>query len=188
MGNVRTIAVPSYYKRLANYFPTHEMKNFRQLQALVEDVPYYDLMETSEYLVLYGDFSDFMFIDYLLVNRDQRGAGIGSRLMERLKARNKPILLEVEPTNANDPDTYKRRRFYAHNGFTVARGVQYERFDDDGQPFQMDLLYWSPSQQINDEQVMTMMTEVCKRIHNYKAESYYGRIPADPDEVLSLAE
>lgn len=186
MGDVRTIATPSYYRRLASYFPAHEMKDMRQLQALVEDVSYYGLMDTKDYLVLYGEFPEFMFIDYLLVNQAQRGSGIGSRLMERLQMRNKPILLEVEPTDPANPDTHKRRRFYAKNGFRVAEGIQYERVNEQGKPFRMDLLMWSPSQQISDERAIKMMAKVCDRIHNYQAEEIYGRIPADPDEVLQL--
>ncbi|MFB5190092.1 GNAT family N-acetyltransferase [Alicyclobacillus fastidiosus] len=186
MNNIKDVPVPSYYRKLANYFPAHEMKHAHQLQALVEDVPYYGLMETGEYLVLYGDFAEFLFIDYLLVNRDQRGSGVGTRLLQRLQSRNIPILLEVEPIDPNDVDTKKRRRFYERNGFALAQGVQYEREDRHGESYTMDLLYWSPSQKISDDRVLHMMTTVCRRIHNYRAMQFYGRIPAQPEEVLSL--
>ncbi|GMA59858.1 GNAT family N-acetyltransferase [Alicyclobacillus fastidiosus] len=188
MSIVKDVPVPSYYRKLASYFPAHEMKHVRQLQALVEDVPYYGLLETREYLVLYGDFSDFLFIDYLLVNRDQRGSGVGSRLLKQLQSRHVPILLEVEPVDPNDVDTEKRRRFYERNGFAMAHGVQYEREDRHGEPYTMDLLYWSPSQKISDDRVLRMMTTVCHRIHNYRAMQFYDRIPAQPEEVLSLVK
>lgn len=188
MGNSQMTVMPSYYRKLVSYFPEHEMKDVRQLQGLVEDASYYGLMDTKDYLVLYGEFPEFMFIDYLLVNQSQRGSGIGSRVMKRLQSRNKTILLEVEPTDPANPDTLKRRRFYEKNGFREAKGVHYERLDENGKPFQMDLLYWSPSQQISDERILKMMKAVCSSVHNFRADLIYGRIPADPNKVLRLRD
>jgi len=177
---------PQYYSRLRHYFPEQEMKHLGQLEALLQYQPVYDKLETSEYLVLYADFPEFLFIDYLLVNANQRGGGLGTQLIEQLQSQEKPIILEVEPSTPDEPDTIKRRRFYTRNGFRIVDGVKYEREDDYGDSYRMDIMCWSPSQQISDENVLHMMAAACDEVHNYQAEKFYGRIPAIPEDVLQL--
>ena len=140
-------------------------------------------METPEYLATYAEYPNFIFIDYLLVDAKTRGKGIGSKVLSWFKRKDKPIILEVEPPDAEDKDTIRRIRFYEKNGFHRAGNIVYTRSDEDGEPFTMDIYYWHPDL-VSERQVMLDMAKVCREIHNFRALKYYGRLLADPEEVL----
>lgn len=178
--------LPTYYSKLNDYFPGNEMKHPEHLASLLDKEMYYHKQETDEYLILYAEFPDFLFVDYLLVSSTQRGSGVGSRVMRSLKQKQKPIILEVEPVDPTNPDTKNRRRFYGRHGFRHYDAIHYRRFNDDGTPFDMDLLVWEADQSLVPQTVYHMMKRVCHRIHNHNADEYYDELPADPKRVLSL--
>ncbi|CAM3421420.1 GNAT family N-acetyltransferase [Marinicrinis lubricantis] len=172
-----------WYEKLNNYFPEHEMKDPGQLQALLEASPYYHKEETEDYLILYAEFPSFLFIDYLLVTSQNRGKGIGSKLLDRFKQKGKMILLEAEPADAEDQDTVKRMNFYLKNGFKKADRIMYTREDGDGETFEMNILYWQPYEE-DQSIVMEKMKKACSEIHNFHSHKYYGRTLADPKKAL----
>ncbi|XEC95133.1 GNAT family N-acetyltransferase [Paenibacillus tarimensis] len=172
-----------WYEKLNDYFPEHEMKNRGQLKALLETYPYYHKEETSEYIVLYAEFPTFIFIDYLLVTSRERGKGIGSKVLDRFKQKEKMILLEAEPVDASDEDTGKRMKFYLKNGFKKADRIRYTREDAQGETFEMNILYWPPFEE-DQTVIMEKMRKACSEIHNFHSQRYYGRTLADPDESL----
>lgn len=188
MSDPATIDLPTYYERLNDYFPEQELKHPQQLEDLVEHAKVYKKLEDEDYLLLFAEFPNFVFVDYLLVSSAIRGKGTGSKVMKRLQAKGKPIVLEVEPEDPSEPDTILRRKFYARHGFSEAEGVLYRRKDPHGQTFDMDILMWTPgpSSEVDDETALDMMSEVCEHVHNFRAAQYYGRLPADPAKVLSL--
>lgn len=172
-----------WYTRLERYFPEHELKHPEHMQELFDEHVAYRREQTSEFLIIYAEFDDFIFIDYLLVNPKTRGAGIGSKLIDSFKNRGKTLLAEVEPADDNDKDAKKRLRFYEKNGFRKAENIVYTRETDDGLPFSMHIYYWSPSP-TSETQILENMEVVCEQIHNFHAKRHYGRIPADPEDVL----
>ncbi len=174
---------PPWFERLAAYFPEHELKDPRQMQDLLSHHTAYRKIETPEYLVTYAEYPDFIFIDYLLVDAKTRGKGIGSKLLSWFKRKGKPIILEVEPPDADDKDTLRRIRFYEKNGFERADNIVYTRSDEDGETFTMNIYYWHPDL-VSEQKVMFDMAKVCREIHNFRAMKYYGRLLADPEEVL----
>ncbi|MFP3422487.1 N-acetyltransferase, partial [Bacillus sp. SIMBA_161] len=87
------------YDRLTEYFPEHEMKKMGQMQALINEKDIYHKVETDDFLLLYAEFPTFIFIDYLLVDSATRGKGMGTSIINKLKAKGKDILLEVEPVD-----------------------------------------------------------------------------------------
>lgn len=173
-----------WYERLQDYFPEHEMKDLGQFQALIEDKDVYHKEETEDYLLLYAEFPTFLFIDYLLIHPDTRGKGIGTKVMEKLKKKGKTILLEVEPVDQEDEDTVRRVRFYMKNGFKKADRILYRREDENGDPYEMIVYYWSPETDVPQEEILDKMAKACEEIHNFRAKRYYGREVANPDEVL----
>lgn len=177
----------NWYNRLHDYFPEEEMKAYGQLRDLINDQDMYHKEETEDYLVLYGEFSSFVFVDYLLVKQSARGTGVGSRVIQKLKEKGKPILLEVEPIDPQVADTKKRVRFYHRNGFKVAEQVRYERETEEGETFTLNIHYWSP-QPLSQKAIMDMMTQACHKIHNFRSQHYYGRIQVDPDKMLEWKE
>lgn len=173
-----------WYEKLSDYFPEHEMKHAGQMHDLLIHHDAYRKYETEDYLVMYAEFHTFLFVDYLLVNPNSRGGGIGGQVLDRLKRKGKTIILEVEPPESEDGDTTRRIRFYERNGFRRADHIEYTRFDDDGQPRTMDVYYW-PGNDVPEETVLEQMATVCREIHNFRALKYYGRLVADPDDVLT---
>lgn len=175
----------NWYEKLNDYFPEQEMKKKEHLNDLIEDQEVYHKEETEDYIVLYAEFPNFIFIDYILVTSNSRGKGIGTQVLDRFKAKGKMILLETEPPDIEDIDTEKRLKFYLRNGFLEADRIQYERKDDAGELFSMNILYW-PAKEISQENIMDRMAEACREVHNYRSKHYYGREVANPDKVLQL--
>lgn len=176
----------NWYSKLNNYFPEHEMKAPEQLQGLIEDKDIYHKDEDENHLVLYAEFPSFVFIDYLLVTGKVRGRGIGTQLLNRYKAKGKLIILEAEPPDLEDADTGRRMQFYERNGFHHADQIIYERQDEQGNPYQMHILYWYPEEErFSQQQVMEHMALACKEIHNFRAKRYYGKQVVVPEDVLS---
>lgn len=180
--------VMEWYERLSEYFPEHEMKDPRQMHALIEDKDVYHKEETDDYIMLYAEFPAFIFIDYLLINPETRGRGIGTKVLNKLKQKGKIILLEVELEDREDEDTVRRANFYLKNGFVKADRIVYRREDQSGEPYEMKIYYWSPEEEIPQEEILEKMSEACEEIHNFRSKRYYGRTVADPDEVLDLLQ
>jgi GNAT superfamily N-acetyltransferase len=172
-----------WYDKLSAYFPETEMKHPGQMEDLLTLEAKYHKAEAKEYIVTYADFKTFIFIDYLLVNPTIRSRGIGSKLLHAFKKRNKVIILEVEQPDEDDQDTLNRISFYEKNGFKKAEHISYTRSVEDGEPSSMDIYYWSPHA-TDEKDIMSKMAIICREIHNFNSEKYYGRIVADPDEVL----
>lgn len=69
-------------------------------------------------ILVYWDFSDFLYVEYLATRSDLRGRSLGRKIMEKLFAEiSLPVVLEAEP--AEDGLTTRRIRFYERLGFTV---------------------------------------------------------------------
>src|SRR5699024_10374684 len=103
----------NWYEKLNEYFPVEEMKSKAHMEMLLKekgDVYYKD--ESPGHVLIYAEFTYFIFIDYIMVYDKTRGQEIGSQLIEKLKRKNKPIILEVVPVNYDDTDTEKRLHFY----------------------------------------------------------------------------
>ncbi|WP_028612839.1 GNAT family N-acetyltransferase [Paenibacillus harenae] len=172
-----------WYGKLNDYFPEHEMKNPQQLKELIEEHDYYHKEETDDYVMLYADFPDFIFIDYLLVTSNTRGKGFGTKILDKLKEQGKMILLEAEPALPKDSDSKRRLQFYERNGFKKADLIRYTRRDEQDEPYSMHILYWSPAG-MPQAIVKEMMELACDEIHNFRARRHYGRQLVDLDEAL----
>jgi GNAT superfamily N-acetyltransferase len=117
-----------WYEKLSQYFPVEEMKSKEHIEALLrERGDIYHKEEGPNYVLMYAETDDFIFIDYLYVSKDARGQGLGSKLIEKLKKRQKPIILEVGPLDYDDSDTEKRLLFYKRLGFKHAQSIGYHR-------------------------------------------------------------
>lgn len=176
-----------WYQKLSSYFPEHEMKSKTHLEDLLNHKDEYNKIETENYVVLYAEFSDFLFIDYLLVFKSDRGQGIGSQVLSEFKKKQKSILLEVEPRDPDDPDTIKRFRFYDKNGFGYADQIEYIFIDEQGNSFPMKLFYWPPYE-LSQRDIMERMQRIINEIHNFRSETKDGQLTANPERVLRFKE
>lgn len=179
----------NWYEKLNDYFPVEEMKSKQHMELLLAekgDVYFKD--ESPKHVLMYAEFDTFLFIDYLWVSSNTRGQGIGHQLMEKLKEKNKAIILEVEPINYDDTDTEKRLKFYSREGFRHARSIGYNRRSlatDEETP--MEILYWSP-QDDSEEVIYSQMKKMYEDIHTYKDKEIYGKAYQPSDEVLYYNE
>lgn len=176
----------NWYEKLNTYFPVTEMKAKLQLDSLLLEKEDYVKDEGEYHIVMYAEFDTFIFIDFLWVSEKARGKGIGHQLMEKLKAKNKTIILEVEPINEDEPDTEKRLRFYKREGFRYARPIDYyfQSFISN-EEIKMDILYWT-DKATSEKVIYENMKEVYNQIHTYKVENVYGETPKPVSEVLTF--
>lgn len=64
-------------------------------------------------------FPKFYYIEHFALKSEQRGRGIGSQVLKRLKAMlERPVVLEAEPPSLS-PEAARRIEFYRRNGFEV---------------------------------------------------------------------
>lgn len=179
----------NWYEKLSKYFPIEEMKSKEHMERLLDekgDVYYKD--ESPLHVMMYAEFDSFIFIDYVWVSSNARGQGTGHKLIEKLKIKNKPIILEVEPIDYKDSDSEKRLHFYHREGFTHAQSIDYNRRSlATNEDTAMEILFWSPNDDSEDV-IFQKMKKMYEDIHTYKDAEIYGKSYQSVDEVLTYDE
>ena len=175
----------NWYEKLNQYFPVEEMKSKEHMDALLKEkgsVYYKD--EGPYHVLMYAEFPNFSFVDYLFVSKESRGMGIGKKTLQMLKDKNKPIILEVEPVDYEDTDSEKRLRFYAREGFEHAASIGYcRRSLATGEENSMEILYWAPNGE-TEEEIFEAMKQLYEDIHTYKDQKFYGESYDPVTDVL----
>ncbi len=175
----------SWYDKLQKYFPVEEMKSKRHMDILLDekgDVYYKD--EGPLHVLIYAEFKQFLFIDYLWVSADARGQGLGHQLIEKMKDKKKPIILEVEPVDYADSDSSKRLRFYKREQFSHAQSIEYNRRSlATNEETPLEILYWSPDEE-SEAIIFKQMKIMYESIHTYKDKEIYGKAYQSAEEVL----
>ena len=163
------------------------MKSREHMETLLKErSDIYHIDESTKHILLYVELEHFIFIDYLLVSKNTRGEGIGHKLLEKLKRKEKPIILEVEPINYEDSDTEKRLHFYKREGFIHAKSIGYERRSLATKELnELEILYWAPSNE-SEEMIFEAMKKTYNLIHTYKDQFFYGESYQPVDEVLTF--
>ncbi|OIK07990.1 GNAT family N-acetyltransferase [Bacillus sp. MUM 116] len=178
-----------WYEKLNKYFPIEEMKSKEHLESLLKErSEIYHKDEGPLYVIMYAELDNFIFIDYLFVSKNARGQGLGHKLLEKMKQKEKPIILEVEPFNYEDTDTEKRLHFYKREGFEHANSIGYRRRSlATNEINQMEILYWAPHHE-SEEMIFEAMKKTYDLIHTYKDKHFYGESYEPVEEVLTFNE
>ncbi|MCM3727471.1 GNAT family N-acetyltransferase [Neobacillus cucumis] len=178
-----------WYEKLNQYFPIEEMKSKEHMQTLLKErSEIYHKDEGPNHVLMYVELDNFIFIDYLFVSKNARGQGLGHKLMEKLKHRGKPIILEVEPVNYKDSDTAKRLHFYKREGFEHAESIGYARRSlATNEINKMEILFWAPNNE-SEEIIFDAMKKTYNLIHTYKDKRFYGESYQPVEEVLTFKE
>ncbi|WP_152656742.1 N-acetyltransferase [Oceanobacillus sp. CFH 90083] len=176
-----------WFERLNGYFPVEEMKAKEQMKALLKDKPnHYYKDESDLHIMMYAEFAEFVFVDFLWVSEKARGKGIGKKLIQQLKDKRKTIILEVEPVDENNEDTEKRLRFYFREGFKVSKTISYTfQALVSHSETELDIMYWDERDK-TDEQLFNYMITIYEEIHSYKQKQIYGYDPKPTNEVLKM--
>lgn len=177
-----------WYDKLNEYFPVEEMKSRAHVEALLKERgDIYRMDHGEHHVLLYVEGRDVVFVDYLLVAKEARGQGLGKQLLDQLKAKGKPILLEVEPQDYDDTDTVKRQRFYRREGFRHAERLRYRRRSlATREVNELEILLWCPDGSTTDEEAYELVRKVYEEVHTYRDLDFYGERYQPSDEVLSL--
>ncbi|MGQ4665612.1 GNAT family N-acetyltransferase [Metabacillus halosaccharovorans] len=177
----------NWYEKLNQYFPIEEMKSKKHMETLLQErKDIYHKDEGKNHVLMYAELPDFLFIDYLFVSKDARGEGLGSKLINKLKDKKKPIILEVEPINYEDSDSEKRLKFYQKQGFKHAESIGYERRSlATNEINKLEILYWAPNDE-SEEQIFKAMQQTYTLIHTFKDKELYGESYQPVHEVLSM--
>jgi hypothetical protein len=178
-----------WYEKLNQYFPIEEMKSREHMETLLKErSDIYHKDESPKHILMYVELDNFIFIDYLLVSKNARGEGLGHKLLEKLKRKEKPIILEVEPINYEDSDSEKRLHFYKREGFKHANSIGYERRSLATKELnQLEILYWSPNNE-SEEMIFEAMKKTYNLIHTYKDQHFYGESYQSVEEVLTFSK
>lgn len=178
-----------WYEKLNQYFPIEEMKSKEHMETLLKErSDIYHKDEGPHHVLMYAELENFVFIDYLFVSKDARGQGLGHKLLENMKQKGKPIILEVEPVNYQDSDTGKRLHFYKREGFEHANSIGYERRSlATNEINKMEILYWAPNKE-SEELIFEAMRKTYNKIHTYKDQHFYGESYQPVEEVLTFNE
>ena len=178
-----------WYEKLNQYFPIEEMKSKEHMETLLKErSEIYHKDEGPNHVLMYVELENFIFIDYLFVSKNARGQGLGNKLLEKMKRKGKPIILEVEPVNYEDSDTEKRLRFYKRVGFEHAESIGYERRSlATNQINKMEILYWAPNNE-SEKMIFEAMKKTYDLIHTYKDMHFYGESYQPVEEVLTFSK
>ncbi|MDM5335608.1 GNAT family N-acetyltransferase [Ureibacillus composti] len=178
----------NWFNRLREYFPEREMKSKQHFELLFQEKQAtYQLMEGPDFIVVYFEQQDYIFIDYILVTGG-RGKGVGTKVLSELKSKGKAIILEVEPISPLDPDSEKRIRFYQRHDFLRMDSINYERIHMVTNELNvMDIYCWSPAG-VSEEWVLEQMKEIYTEVHAFKTYEVYGKDAQPVSEVLKLKE
>ena len=179
-----------WYEKLSQYFPIEEMKSREHMEGLLRDQgDIYHKDEGPHHVLMYVEVEDFIFVDYVLVAKEARGQGLGRKLLDKLKERGKPIILEVEPLDYEDTNTVKRRRFYAREGFRHAETIAYRRRSlATEEVVDLEILYWTPDPALPESALLEPLRLTYERIHTYRDRHFYGASYAPVEEVVKYAK
>ncbi|GFI40762.1 Acetyltransferase (GNAT) domain-containing protein [Thomasclavelia cocleata] len=111
-----------FYKVILDNFPSKEIKEYNYMKDTFIMGAYKVLILKEDNringILSYYDGGEFTFIDYFAINGNQKGKGLGSKMLKYfLKMIDKQVILEVE--YPEDDQSKRRIVFYQKNGLVL---------------------------------------------------------------------
>jgi ribosomal protein S18 acetylase RimI-like enzyme len=153
----------TYTERLwLNSFPETERRGSKEQLCLLENEPRFHLkviscQKISVGMLVYWDFTDFIFIEHLVIDPIHQNKGFGEKAMKLLIEKiRQPIVLEIElPDNQN---SQRRLTFYERLDFKIFSQVYEQPPYHQGQSFiPMLLLQFNPDNRLDYNIVKTIL-------------------------------
>ncbi len=149
---------PLFMASMAIYrssFPVYEQRCLQDFPvAFAFDGFYYEVFtdeaENPLALMVTWRRDDFVYLEYFAVSEALRGQGVGSVILDGLKAEcAQPIILEIDPPE--DEISVRRLGFYRRHGYVPNPQFNYVHppYTDEGKPF--PLLVMSHGQPLDDD-------------------------------------
>lgn len=117
---------PAIERLFTEAFPESERRPIEWLCRLLKEEPAMHLVTEGESAMLcYWRFPEFVYVEYLAVDKSLRSQGMGGRIISQLvESVDVPVILEVEPPV--DDLTRRRVAFYQRHGFRLL-SIPYEQ-------------------------------------------------------------
>ena len=100
-------------------FPLHEQRKPDAQRAILKEPDYqFNLLMEEDHLMgelLCWETQEFIYVEHLCILPQLRGQHCGSRALELLEQRGKPVILEIDPPI--DDISLRRKGFYERCGF-----------------------------------------------------------------------
>lgn len=157
-----------FYDILVDSFPKNELRPKRNMQRTMSNEKYILLSFCEENRIIGGtaiwQLSDFIFIEYLAVDKSFRNKGLGAQILKELTDLYKlPLVLEAEPP---DTDIAKRRiGFYQRNGFFL-NDYPYEQPAYSEKQAAVPLVIMTSEGFINPERFTDIKRVIYKEVYN----------------------
>ena len=139
---IKKLDIEGAKKLYRNYmekdFPDDEIPSYKHYVKLIEEglsIPYtYEENNEEKAYIICVEKGNFVLLSHLAVLKEYRGQGIGTKLLEEIKAfykEKQAIILEAEAEeqakDEKSSETIKRRqKFYTKCGFTPYPNLSYE--------------------------------------------------------------
>lgn len=102
-------------------FPKEERRDIEEQNRVLKNESYFfDLIldgDTFCGIALYWEFRELIFLEHFAIMPKMRCMGLGSKVLDLLKEKNKTVMLEIEPPV--DELTERRYGFYKRCGFVM---------------------------------------------------------------------
>ena len=112
-------AFEEFFQLYQSGFPIFEQRTRERQEAVLADPDYFcwALMEEGAFAGLMGlwEEENFLYVEHFAIRPGLRGQSLGSRALEQLSGRGKPVVLEIDPPE--DEVSRRRQGFYERAGF-----------------------------------------------------------------------
>ena len=116
------------------------------------------------YWLFEGESEPYIFVEHIAITESARGKGLGTTILEHLKAQGLTIILEIEPPT--EPLARRRECFYQRAGFVTCNHDHYQPpYRATDTPLKLCIMSYPHT--ITDAEYRTFATAQCSVMQRY---------------------